>query len=307
MNNAAKMRDRIDAMSNMTKSTKPVSGPVNGPKAGAVDAASLTVFDVVGHMVCLIRRGKVTYINGAGRRLLGIRSKKAALGITFSTLIFKSDKAVFRAAIEDPSLCDSPLDISLVKGKSKKIPVSVSIAQLADHSFLVNVWDMSEQKQAEADLVRKIGSLEQVAHENAAAVEQQVQRRQRAEHKSILADNILNSLGQAVAILDSNFRIGSINPAYTRVTGYTMKNAIGKPPSFDQAVAKDAALYAEMWRSLSAKGWWEGEFWNRRKDKSDYAEHLSVAAITDDAGQVKHYAAVINDVTQRKEDEERIR
>lgn len=303
MNNVIKLRE---AKAHMSKQSKPQpAGVVLSPNQ--LDVTPFEAFDVVKHLVCVIRRGKVVYMNVAGRHMLGLRSKKAALGSTFSTFVHKSDKPKVRADIDDVARQSALITIRFIKGKSTEIPVEMAIEKIEDDVYLIDARDISGHKQAQLALSDQIASLETVIQATNASLDEETAARQSAEEQAGLASRILNSLGQAVAILDANFQVSSINPAYTRVTGYGVKHALGKPPSFDQAVAKDAALYADLWRSLSANGWWEGEFWNQRKDKADYAEHLSIAAIKDDAGLVQNYAAVINDVTQRKEDEERIR
>jgi diguanylate cyclase (GGDEF)-like protein len=65
-------------------------------------------------------------------------------------------------------------------------------------------------------------------------------------------------------------------------------------------------MFEDMWRGLEVQGSWDGEFWNMRKNGEEYAERLSVTAITNAAGEVQQFAAIMSDITKRKQDEERI-
>lgn len=128
----------------------------------------------------------------------------------------------------------------------------------------------------------------------------------RLAHETHLIAKVMDHLAEAVVILDAEFRVASVNPAFTAITGYTAKDVTGRAPPFLPALRRDKGLYAAMRTALAGAGRWEGEVWDARRNGEAYAERLSIAAIAD-AGGVRHYAAVITDVTRRKADEERIR
>ena len=125
--------------------------------------------------------------------------------------------------------------------------------------------------------------------------------------KTRLIAKVMDHLAEAVVILDTDFRVASVNPAFTAITGYAAGNVTGRAPPFLTALKRDKGLFAQMQNALAGAGRWEGEIWDARKSGEAYAEHLSIAAIADDDGSVQQYAAVITDVTKRKQDEERIR
>jgi diguanylate cyclase (GGDEF)-like protein len=62
-----------------------------------------------------------------------------------------------------------------------------------------------------------------------------------------------------------------------------------------------------MWDSLRQTGYWQGEVWNRRKSGEIFPELLTIAAIRNREGRLTHYAALFSDITEMKENEERIR
>ena len=107
-------------------------------------------------------------------------------------------------------------------------------------------------------------------------------------------------------ITDANKCIVMVNQGFTRITGYREAEVLGENPRILSSGRHGAAFYQAMWRTIGEHGQWQGEVWNRRKDGSLYPEWLTISRLLDDQGDVTHYLAVINDITQRKDDEERI-
>ncbi|MBI5766949.1 MAG: PAS domain S-box protein [Verrucomicrobia bacterium] len=110
-----------------------------------------------------------------------------------------------------------------------------------------------------------------------------------------------------VVITDAQGTIEYVNPRFTRTTGYTFAEARGQNPRVLKSGVHSAAVYREMWAALSAGREWRGELCNRRKDGSLYWEDASISPVVDDAGRITHYLAVKEDITDRREAQERIR
>ncbi len=62
-----------------------------------------------------------------------------------------------------------------------------------------------------------------------------------------------------------------------------------------------------MWNEVSATGYWAGEIWNRHKSGVVYPEWLSISAIYNDHGKIVKLAAMLSDIAEQKESEERIK
>jgi diguanylate cyclase (GGDEF)-like protein len=82
---------------------------------------------------------------------------------------------------------------------------------------------------------------------------------------------------------------------------------IGKNPSVLSSGRHGASFYAELWAKLLQDGHWQGEIWNRRKSGEAYPELLTITAIRDIEGSLTNYAALFSDISELKENEERIR
>ncbi|NUU38424.1 diguanylate cyclase domain-containing protein [Pseudomonas sp. C2B4] len=135
-------------------------------------------------------------------------------------------------------------------------------------------------------------------------------RRQRddAELKSRehrwLVDQVFNSTKDGVIITDRSGRITKVNPAFTKMTGYTEVDVLGKNPSLWSSGRQTTEFYAEMWRCLLDLGHWEGQMWNRKKSGDIYLESLSITAIPGLDQSELNFAAVCSDITQQHAEQE---
>lgn len=121
---------------------------------------------------------------------------------------------------------------------------------------------------------------------------------------SRLAASVVTQTHEGVMICDAQQLITDINPAFTRITGYTREQVLGRKPSILSAGRKNQEGYIAMSAALAASGHWSGEFWNRRPDGSVYATANSMNTIADDAGQIAYYINVFHDVTERRQQQE---
>ena len=112
---------------------------------------------------------------------------------------------------------------------------------------------------------------------------------------------------EGILVTDAANVIESVNPAFTRITGYTAAEVIGKTPSLLASGRHDAAFYQAMREALAQTGHWQGEICNRRKGGEVYVEWLTINAVKDKSGRVTNYVAVFTDFTTRKAAEDQMR
>ncbi|RMH50773.1 MAG: response regulator [Zetaproteobacteria bacterium] len=135
---------------------------------------------------------------------------------------------------------------------------------------------------------------------------EEIAQRKRAEHRLLLASRAIENTVEGVIITDAEGTILSVNHAFQRVTGYSREEAIGNNPRMLQSGRQDAAFYRAMWRQLTEEGSWSGRVWNRRKNGEIYAEHLSITAIRNKAGEVTNYVGVFSDISRELSMEEQM-
>ncbi|MDO3676227.1 MFS transporter [Paenibacillus ehimensis] len=113
-----------------------------------------------------------------------------------------------------------------------------------------------------------------------------------------LAAEIIENTAEAIVITDLKGTIRQVNPAFTKVTGYTQEEIIGENPRILKSGKQPSDFYAAMWKTIKEKGFWQGEIWNRRKNGDEYLQWLTISAIKNDAGEVKHYAGMFSDISE---------
>jgi diguanylate cyclase (GGDEF)-like protein/PAS domain S-box-containing protein len=125
--------------------------------------------------------------------------------------------------------------------------------------------------------------------------------RRRADEDSLRqAAAVFDSTLEGVLVTDPQQRIVHLNPAFTRITGYTAEEALGKLPSLLKSGRHDAEFYRRLWHALNSRGTWSGEVWNRRKDGEVFPMWQSIRCIHDESGVLTHYVAVFSDVSAIK-------
>ena len=105
---------------------------------------------------------------------------------------------------------------------------------------------------------------------------------------------------ESILITDLNARIEYANDAIARISGYSREELIGRNPRMLQSGKTPPETYAQMWRSLRRGESWRGTLYNRRKDGSEYIEFAIITPLRRPDGEIGHYVAVKEDVTEKK-------
>ncbi len=109
-----------------------------------------------------------------------------------------------------------------------------------------------------------------------------------------------------MVITDAQANILRVNRAFTRITGYSAEEVIGKNPGILNSGRQDSGFYQSMWKSIRDAGHWSGEIWNRKKNGEIYLEQLTIAVVKDDDGKITNFVGSLTDVTERKRSQEKI-
>lgn len=140
----------------------------------------------------------------------------------------------------------------------------------------------------------------------ASIIARDITEHRRAEAQIRLTAKVFESSNQGILITDAQARIISANPAFEEITGYAQEAVVGKTPAVLSSGCHDKVFYADMWRSIAEKGYWQGEIWNRRKNGEIYPEWLTASAVKDGQGKVTHYIGVFSDISEQRAARERI-
>ncbi len=102
----------------------------------------------------------------------------------------------------------------------------------------------------------------------------------------------------AISITDPKARILFANEAFTRTTGYSADEIVGKNESVLSNHTTPPEIYKAMWTSLVAQRPWSGKLLNRRKDGALYLAELTITPVVDAQGKTTHFLGMHRDVTE---------
>lgn len=105
----------------------------------------------------------------------------------------------------------------------------------------------------------------------------------------------------SVVIADAGANIQYVNPYFTKITGYSAEEVIGKNPRILQSGQTQNEVYADLWGTLDNGEVWHGEFINKRKNGESYWEEAHIAPIKNASGNTSQYVCMKLDITRRKQ------
>lgn len=109
-----------------------------------------------------------------------------------------------------------------------------------------------------------------------------------------------------VIITDTNGIVEYVNPTFTRVTGYSSEEIIGKTPRLLKSGMQKSDDYRMMWNTLLSGEQWRGELHNRRKDGTMFWVSSSISPLNNEQGKTTHFIGIQEDITERKQTEEKL-
>jgi len=133
-----------------------------------------------------------------------------------------------------------------------------------------------------------------------------ITERHQANEKLSLAASVFSQAHEGIFITDANANITDVNDAFTRISGYSRAEVLGKNPHFLSSGRQDSVFYAVLWNELNHNGYWRGEIWNRHKNGALYVELLSISVVRDAQGVAQSYVALFSDITALKAHEQQL-
>ncbi len=131
-----------------------------------------------------------------------------------------------------------------------------------------------------------------------------ITERKRAELELRKLSRAVQQSDNSIIITNREGTIEFINASFTKVTGYTLEEAVGHNCRFLKSGYHSPEFYQALWNTISNGEAWYGEFINKRKNGEQYWEATNISPIKDRRGNITHYVAVKDDITARKQAEE---
>ncbi|RKX27097.1 MAG: hypothetical protein DRP47_07095 [Candidatus Zixiibacteriota bacterium] len=216
--------------------------------------------------------GNLILISPSGVKLLGYDSVDQMIGLNIAKDFYAipENRDKFLELLREKGKVDN-YEVILKRMDGALITVIVSSHYYHDaEGNIVGVegvfTDITERKKAEADHVRLMSAIEQA--------------------------------NETIVITDTEGTIQYANPAFERITGYSLMEAIGQNPRILKSDKHDDAFYKEMWETLLRGEEWHGQLINKKKDGTLYTEEVTISPVRDTNGVTVNYVGVKHDITE---------
>jgi diguanylate cyclase (GGDEF)-like protein/PAS domain S-box-containing protein len=133
-----------------------------------------------------------------------------------------------------------------------------------------------------------------------------ISERKRHEESSKLATLMYENASEGMMVTDAEGRILSVNPAFSRISGYAPEEVIGHLAYELASSQQDSKLYSRMRQTITHTGYWEGEIWHQHKNGEQYLVSLRFSTVFDRNGTALRHVALFSDITKKKATEEAI-
>lgn len=126
-----------------------------------------------------------------------------------------------------------------------------------------------------------------------------VTERKKSNEKIRKFSEAIEQSDASIVITDLLGNIEYVNPAFTKTTGYTTEEVIGKNPRILKTEFNEKNSHEELWSNLSNDKPWRGIFCNKKKNGDNYWEQAVLSPIFNEKGVKTNYVAVKEDITAR--------
>lgn len=126
-----------------------------------------------------------------------------------------------------------------------------------------------------------------------------------SESRIQLLSSGLEALTSGIVITDRKGTSQWVNNAVCQMTQYTLDELIGKSTRVFKSGKQSSEFYENMWSTILSGNTWQGVLINRRKDNNLYYEEMTITPVrANGTGEITHFFAIKQDVTDRKRIEE---
>ncbi len=126
-----------------------------------------------------------------------------------------------------------------------------------------------------------------------------------ADARQRLAMRVFETTNEAIVVTDASDTIVTVNPAFSRITGFMEREVVGKSHLSLLAQPQDKSFLNHMKLALKEFGEWSGEVWSRRKNGELFPEWATMSSIRDKSQRITQYVSIYTDLSEIRRAEER--
>jgi len=187
--------------------------------------------------------------------------------------------------------------LDTIIGYTKPPQTAIFVPMMVNQQVIGLLELLSYQKDAYSEEIKEI--LSTGANQIGLAIENN-----RFLQTQQLQTKALNAAGNAIIITDSQGLIEWVNPAFSKMTGYSFEESRNRNPrELVRSGMQDENFYQNLWNTILKGEVWKGTLINRRKDGSQYAEEMTITPLKAEDGSIRRFIAIKQDVSEREQRE----
>lgn len=239
-----------------------------------------SLFELSPEAIIIHRDGRILMANEAAQKLMGVK---------------------VRAMMINRDIMD------FVDDASKEL-VTKRMATVRESGNLPFVEETLKRQDGSTFLAEVSGAMIQFEDQPAVQVLfRDISSEQEIRYEAQISRAVFRYSSEPMMVTDANGIITLVNPAFTETTGFSQNEVQGLKASVLSSGYHDDNFYQGMWLALMTQGEWEGEITNRRKDGELYIQRTHISAIRNGRGEITQYICVMGDITEQKQELEKIR
>lgn len=268
------------------------------------------------------------YLNRYARHMFNISGRTPDLGLNLQDVAFRypfyvagtdrlyaTEHLPLARALGGEEVNVDDIEIAL---PDRRIPLEMFASPILDDQgdvkYALSVFrDISEHKVILRELSEYRQRLEEMVTQRTdelatinTQLQEDIRTRQEMEVELRQLSRAVAQSANTIMITNPAGTIEFVNPAFTRITGYTPEEAIGQNANLLKSGKVPPEIYRELWDTIAQGQVWEGELLNRKKDGTLYWERVTISPVKDETGNITHYVAVKEDITARKKFEDQL-
>jgi diguanylate cyclase (GGDEF)-like protein/PAS domain S-box-containing protein len=248
------------------------------------DFSAQTIIDALSPHVCILNKaGDILLVNQAWRDFYDTNSASPILNDYFIGTNYFQLCGQSKGADSDGAEHLAKGALEVIRGELDEFSV-----QYPCHSPIQKRWfnvRVTRFKNGSEHLI--------LSHEN-------ITEFKLTEEKLSLSAKVFSHAREGIMITDSAGSIIDVNDSFSKITGYSRSESIGKNPRFLGSGRQSPDFYKDMWNEIIGNGYWAGEIWNQRKSGEVYAEIETISSVCGPDGKIQNFVALFTDITKIK-------